>query len=435
VSVSLLRPSERFVNLQDKAQKYLPGAALGMLYLPDNFRPVIARGEGSRVWDTAGKSYIDYMLGSGPLLVGHAHPDVVEAVREQAARSATYYLLSEPAILLAEKIVQAVPCGEAIKFQLGGSDATFNALRIARAATGRRLIIKFEGGFHGWHDVAQHSIARRPGTRPHAVPESAGIAQSIKDDIRVARFNDLESVSALLEANAKDVAAIIVEPMQRALLPAAGFLQGLRELATKYGCLLIFDEVVTGFRLAWGGGQERFGVVPDLACYGKAIGGGYPISAIVGPKDLLSLTDPRKKGGKDYCYVSGTFAGNPLSSAAGLATLNVLDRPGTYDRLRVLGQRLRQGLEEAGRAKRIPIKALGDGPVVQALFTKRTRFETLDDFADVEADLHRRFAYEMIARGVLILPAGKIYISLAHSDADIDATVAHARDALHTLAH
>jgi glutamate-1-semialdehyde 2,1-aminomutase len=421
------------MSLQSKASRYLPGAALGVLHLPDNLRPIIVRGEGARLWDTTGRSYIDYMLGSGPLLVGHAHPEVVEAVRYQAERSSTYYLLSEPTIALAETIVDAAPCGEAIKFQLGGSDATFNSLRIARAATGRNAIIKFEGGFHGWHDAAQHSIALRPGTRPVAMPESAGIVPAVADSVYVARFNDLLSVRNLIEDHPNQLAAIIVEPMQRALVPKPGFLSGLRELASQYGIVLIFDEVVTGFRLAWGGAQERYGVIPDLACYGKAIGGGYPISAIVGRADLLSYTDPRRKGGDDYCYVSGTFAGNVLSSAAGLATLRVLKSPGTYERLDALGSRLRAGLERVGREVGFQVKAIGDGPVAQLLFTSNTTLETLDDFAGARADLYRKFSYEMIARGILLLPAGKIYISTAHSDADIEYTIDVAQNAFRAM--
>jgi glutamate-1-semialdehyde 2,1-aminomutase len=421
------------MSLQELAKKYMPGASLGILYLPENLRPVIVSGEGSRIVDQNGKSYIDYVLGSGPLLVGHAHPEVVQAVQEQAARSSTYYMLNEPAILLAEKIVEAVPCGESLRYQSGGSDATFNALRLARAATGRHLILKFEGGFHGWHDVAQHSVSFRAGSRPKAVTESAGIAAAIAGDIVVARFNDLASVEDIVADHTDAIAAIIVEPMQRAISPAPGFLEGLRDLATKHGIVLIFDEVVTGFRLAWGGAQERYGVTPDLACYGKAIGGGYPIAAIVGRTDLLSRADPRKKGTDAYCYLGGTFSGNPISASAGLAALNVLGREGSYERLDALGQRLRTGLEAAARREGVKLKAIGEGPVAQILFTDKDEFQMLDDFVGVNTDMYRRFAYEMISRGAMLLPAGKLYISLAHSEQDIDTTIEYAQDAIRSL--
>jgi glutamate-1-semialdehyde 2,1-aminomutase len=422
------------MDLQRKAEKYMPGGTLGIVNLPERIRPVMVRGSGSRVWDSAGKEYIDYVLGSGPLLVGHAHPAVVEAVQKQAALSSTFYLLNEPAILLAEQIVEAVPCGETVKFQLGGSDATFGALRLSRAATGRRKIVKFEGAFHGWHDIAQHSIAFHGESFPSAVPESAGISPTVSDEVLVARFNDLESLAGIVRDHHADIAAIIVEPMQRTLSPLPGFLAGVREIASRHGIVLIFDEVVTGFRLAWGGAQEAYGVTPDIACYGKAIGGGYPISAIVGRRELLERASPTLKGGPDYCYVGGTFSGNPVSAAAGLATLDVLRQDGVYDRLNALGRRLRTGLEQIGALKGIPLSAVGEGSVSQLVFTAQTRFTHLEDFANSDTRLRRLFAYEMIRSGVSMLPDGKLYTSLAHSESDIDETIDRAASVLDKLA-
>jgi glutamate-1-semialdehyde 2,1-aminomutase len=421
------------VDLLEAAKNVMPGATLGILFLPENLRPVIQRGEGSRLFDTSGKSYIDYMLSSGPLIVGHAHPEVVAAVQRQAALGSSFYMLNEPAIRLASKIVGAVPCGESLRFQLGGSDATANAIRLARGHTGRSLIIKFEGGFHGWHDTAQHAIAHRRDAGVQAAAESAGIPTAIGQDIRVARYNDIDSVRQIVADHPGEVAAIIVEPMQRVLLPREGFLAGLREIATADGIVLIFDEIVTGFRLAWGGGQEVFGVVPDLACFGKAIGGGYPISAVVGRADLLEQADPRRKGGGSYCYMGGTLTGNPIAAAAGLATLDILERPGSYPRLYALAARLRDGLERVGRTQGLPLKTLGKGPIIQVAFTERDAFETVEDLSCADAGLYKRFAYEMISRGVMLLPAGKIYVSLAHSEADIDETVAIAEAALRSL--
>lgn len=420
-------------DLHAKVKTYIPGASLGVFHLPDDLRPIIVKGEGAHITDTNGKVYIDYILGSGPLVLGHAHPEVVEAVTRQAERGSSYYLLNEPAILLAEKIVEAVPCGESIRYQLGGSDATYNALRLARAVTGRTRIIKFEGGFHGWHDVAQHSIQPRPEARPDARPESAGISNSLTAEVRVARFNDLDSVARIVAEEPDDIAAIIVEPVQRVLPPSKGFLEGLREIATRNGIMLIFDEVVTGFRLAWGGAQELYGVRPDLACYGKAIGGGYPLSAIVGRTDILERSDSGARGAIGYCYLSGTLTGNPISTSAGLATLGVLEREGAYVELDRLADGLRLGLEQVCREAGVEVAVVGVGSVAQLLFTPRRKFEFLEDFGSADKGLARMFAYEMISRGIMISPDSKLYVSLAHTSELIEQTVATAGLALRAV--
>ncbi|MGH7785024.1 MAG: aminotransferase class III-fold pyridoxal phosphate-dependent enzyme, partial [Candidatus Binatia bacterium] len=275
-------------TLLDTAKKYMPGATLGVSYLPEHLRMVMVRGQGCKVYDVAGKEYIDYLLGSGPLLLGHSHPAIVNAVKQQLDQSSTFYVLNEPAIRLAEKIVNAVPCGEAIRYQLSGTDATYAAIRIARAATGRDKVLKFEGGFHGAHDIAQISVDASNDKRlPVGTRDTDGIPISVTKDVVVAQFNDLVSVGEIVKAHHAEIAAIIVEPIQRVLLPKPGFLEGLRAIADEFGIVLIFDEIVTGFRIAWGGAQELYGVLPDLACYGKAIGGGYPIAAVVGRRELL----------------------------------------------------------------------------------------------------------------------------------------------------
>jgi glutamate-1-semialdehyde 2,1-aminomutase len=221
----------------------------------------------------------------------------------------------------------------------------------------------------------------------------------------------------------------MVEPLQRVLRPMPGFLEGLRELATKNGIVLIFDEVVTGFRLAWGGAQELYGVKPDLACYAKAIGGGYPLSAIAGRRDLLGLADNTRPASETYSYLGGTLTGNPISAAAGLACLNVLKQPGTYERLRALGARLREGLEEAGRSAGVSVQALGEGPVLSPLITENRTLRTARDLATVDKKRMVRWAHEMIDRGFLLTPGGKMYISLVHTDQDIERTIAAAREA------
>jgi glutamate-1-semialdehyde 2,1-aminomutase len=415
------------------AKTYFPGGMFGV-NVPENLRTVMVRGQGSRMHDANGKEYIDYLLGSGPLLVGHAHPEVVAAVQSQSALSSTFYMLSEPAIRLAQKIVDAAPCGDSLRYQLSGTDATFAALRIARAATGRKLVVKFEGAFHGSHDVAQVSVEVRPSVRPPAaVRDTLGIPASVVEEVLVAQFNDLTSVAALVEARGHEMAAIIVEPVQRVLVPQPGFLEGLRALASQYGIVLIFDEVVTGFRIAWGGAQELYGVTPDLACYSKAIGGGYPVSAVVGRKDLLDLTIARGDG-SPICYVGGTLSGNPVATAAGLAALNILERPGVYDRLRQMGATLRREIEAAGTRAGLPVRALGEGPILQVVFSDRQEFVTGEHLAQIDHAKTLQFGYAMISRGIFFTPKGKMYISLAHTDADLDQTLDTIGKVLHDLA-
>src|SRR5579871_6697972 len=239
-------------ELLQRADRFLPGACLGMMHLPPDLQMVMVRGQGSKVYDAAGREYLDYMLGSGPLLLGHAHPEVVEAVQGQAAAGSAFFALSEPAVRLAEQLVEAVPCGEAVRFQTTGSEATFAALRLARAATGRDKVLKFEGGWHGGHDLGQLSAAP---TKVHAYPEPLpdcdGIPIAATRDILVAPFNDLAATTEIIAHHHADLAAVIVEPLQRSLRPELGFLEGLRALTRKHGIILVFDEIVTGFRLAW----------------------------------------------------------------------------------------------------------------------------------------------------------------------------------------
>jgi glutamate-1-semialdehyde 2,1-aminomutase len=260
----------------------LPGRRLHAVSFPDGRAPVMARGRGATVWDQDGKSYTDLLLGSGPMVVGHAHPAVVDAVRRQAELGSTFYSPTAPVLELAERIVEAVPCAEMVQFCGSGSEATLYAMRIARAATGRDAVLKFEGAFHGSNDYALMSLF--PAERlpfPQAEPSSAGIPAALRGQVLIAPYNDLATTSSIVSAYKDQIAAIIVEPMQRVISPAPGFLAGLRELADRHGIVLIFDEIVTGFRFGPGGAQERYGVTADLATLGKVIGGGYPLAAVV----------------------------------------------------------------------------------------------------------------------------------------------------------
>ena len=419
------------------ARTVLPGACLGQNTLPPELSFVVARGEGARLVDLEGRTYLDYVLGSGPLLLGHAHPALVRAVQEQVARGSTFFWLSEPSIRLAEAVVQAVPCAEQVRFVSTGTEATMFAGRMARAFTRREKILKFEGGWHGLHDYAMVGNWRVPSEAPypHPGPDVGGIPRGALDSVLVAPFNDLESTERIVAGRAGDLAAIIVEPLQRAIRPRPGFLAGLRDLAHRLGALLIFDEVVTGFRLAYGGAQEHYGVVPDLAVFGKALTAGFSLAAIAGRADVMATADPSRKGSLDYAALSGTLSGNALACAAGVAALGELRQPGVYPRLHALGERLRTGLARRAAKLGIPLQVLGDGPIAQAFFVSPDA-ELTSERALRAADGRKasRFAVECLRRGIFTLPGTKLYLSLAHSDADVDWTLDAMEDALRVVA-
>jgi glutamate-1-semialdehyde 2,1-aminomutase len=420
-------------DLLKRAYRALPGASLGSYYLPEEAEFVVNRARGSHVWGSDGAEYVDYVLGSGPMILGHAHPAIIDALTVQLARGTSFYALNEPAIQLAELIIAAVPCAEAVKFCGSGADATFYALRLARAVTGRDMILKFEGGYHGHHDWAMMSTTpTRPEAFPTPVPDSAGIPRRIQDEVLIAPFNDLDRTVHILETHRDRVAAVIVEPQSRLVDPRPGFLEGLREVTRRLGALLIFDEVVTGFRLAYGGAQEVYGVLPDLACYGKILGGGLPMAAVAGRRDVLELSNPRKEGAPDYTYLSGTLNGNALSAAAGLAALTELGKPGTYERLDAAGQRVRRGLAEIAARLGRPAQILGRGPMANIYFGA----EPIVDYRSaqrVDKVMSQQLTRELLRRGVLANMPAKMYISLAHTDRDLDFTLQAVEDALKNL--
>jgi glutamate-1-semialdehyde 2,1-aminomutase len=403
-------------------QSLLPGGGPTAVRFPRIGNPVIARGQGSRVWDVEGRSYVDYLLGSGPLVLGHAHPAVVEAVCRQAKRGSTFYAPTAPTLDLAAQIVAKAPCAEMVQFCSSGSEATMFALRLARAATGRSKVLKFEGAFHGSNDYALMSLAPAHNVAfPEAVPDTAGVPGVLRSEVLIAPYNDLAEVERIVSQH--DVAAIIVEPVQRVISPVPGFLAGLRALADRHGAVLIFDEVVTGFRLAPGGAQELFGVTPDLACYGKIIGGGYPLAAVAGSSALMRLADPaRVRASDDFVYMSGTLNGNPIAAAAGLATLAVLDEPGSYDRLTSLGERMRAGLHKALTSGGHPGQVLGTGPVFQVVITAEPVVD-YRSFRRGDRSAAHRLAETVVDDGNLFT-GDKGYLSLVHNDDEVDAFVA-----------
>ncbi len=402
----------------ERGKKVLPAGGFGNV----TFDVVIARGEGGHVWDESGNEYIDYLLGSGPMLVGHAHPKVTEAVMEQVAKGTTYFANNAKGIELAEAIVDGVPCAEQVRFVSTGSEATFYAMRAARAHIGRDKFLKFEGGFHGMSDYALMSMApARPGNFPQALPDTAGIPANIADDMLIAPFNDAETAGQLIDEYKDELAGVIVEPIQRMIPPKPGFLAALRAATAKAGIPLVFDEVVTGFRFAYGGAQEYYGVEPDLCALGKVVGGGYPLAAVAGRSEIMAVFDAgRAKPGHAVKQV-GTLSGNPVAAAAGLATLAVLREKGAYERIFKTGKALMQGLEAAFAKHGIAARVLGEPPMFDVVFKSG---DITDYRGTLGADMAKaaKFNRELLVRGVF-KGDSKFYVSLAHSDEDVAKTL------------
>lgn len=403
----------------DLAQRVLPAGSFGNLAGD----LIIREGHAGRVTDVAGREYVDFLLGSGPMFLGHGHPEVLEAVREQIGHGFTFFANNENGIRLAAELVDAVACAEQVRFVSSGTEADALAMRIARAFRGRDKIMKFEGGFHGISDSAMMSWApKRPGNFPQATPDSPGIPRSVAGDMVIAPFNDADMAASLIHEHRDELAAVIVEPFQRLLPPKPGFLAALRKATQEAGVLLIFDEIVTGFRFAYGGAQEYYSVVPDLCTLGKIIGGGFPLAAVAGRADIMAQFDRAKVGDDRFLPQIGTLSGNPVASAAGLATLSVLKRPGTYERVFTTGRTLMQGLAQAVRDAGLPAQVLGE-PVLFDVF-----FAT-GDLADYRATLRangemaRRFNRVVREHNVL-KGESKIYVSVAHTEADVGQALA-----------
>ena len=402
-----------------RAKAVLPAGGFG------NFDPgiIIARGEGSRVWDEDGNAYVDYLIGSGPMLLGHGHPEVMDAVLEQLPRGMTFFANNALGIALAEAIVDAVPCAEQVRFVSSGGEADMYAIRLARAYTGKTRIIKCEGGYHGMSAEAQMSLA--PAQRvnfPQAVPDSAGIPPSVAEETLIAPFNDIDYMRSLLDEFEGQVAAIIVEPLQRVIPPVPGYLQALRDECTKRGVLLVFDEIVTGFRFAYGGAQELYGVTPDIASLGKIIGGGFPLAATVASAEIMAHFDKAKVGAEGWLMQLGTLSGNPVAAAAGLKTMEVLRRDGAYDQLRAHGQRLMDMQSRALDAAGIAHRVVGDPTLFDIVFTDAD-VRTYRDTQAADHAMNARYNSALRAHGVFKSPT-KLYPSLALTAEDFELTEA-----------
>ncbi len=401
----------------DRAKHVLPAGGFG------NYDPgiVIREGRGAQVWDEDGNRYVDFLIGSGPMLLGHGHPEILEAVHEQVDKGLTFFANNARGIELAEEIVDAMACAEQVRFVSSGSEADMYAMRLARAHTGRDKILKFEGGYHGMSAEALMSLAPdKLQNFPLAVPDSAGIPDSVRDHIIVAPFNDADFARQLIAEHAGDIAAVIVEPLQRLIPPAPGFLEALREETQKHGIVLIFDEVVTGFRLEYGGGQQRYGVTPDLCTLGKVIGGGFALAAIAGESEIMAHFDQAKVGKENFTFQVGTLSGNPVAAVAGLATMRVLKRNGMYEQLKTNGRTVMEALREHLGAAGVPFRIVGDATLFDVVFTPKE----VTDYRGVlggDTDLAIRFNAGLRERGILKSP-GKWYVSLGLSDENLAET-------------
>ncbi len=391
----------------------------------------IARGTGGKVFDADGNEYLDYVGSWGPLILGHAHPRVVAAIQDAAARGTSYGAPCELEVALGKRILHAIPSIEMLRFVSSGTEATMSSIRLARAFTRRAKIVKFDGGYHGHADFLLAKAGS--GVATLGLPDSAGVPASIAATTLVAPYNNLDSVAQLFEMHRDEIAAVIVEPVagnMGVVPPREGFLAGLREITRAHNALLIFDEVITGFRIAWGGAQSLYNVQPDLTCLGKIIGGGLPVGAYGGRREMMQLVAPLGP-----VYQAGTLSGNPLAMAAGIATLDVLAETfNAYAQLDARGAQLERGLRDAARAAKIPITINRVGSMLTAFFTD----QPITDYSTAKrSDTKRygKFFHGMLEHGVYLAPSQfeAAFVSLAHTEAEVAMTVRCAEEVLQAM--
>jgi glutamate-1-semialdehyde 2,1-aminomutase len=423
-SPAITRPNRtRSEAAFEEARQVLPGGVNSPVraFRSVGGNPVfMQKANGAYLWDIDGNQYIDYVGTWGPAILGHAHPQVIKRIQEVAENGTSFGAPTLMETELAQLVIDLVPSIEKVRFVNSGTEAVMSAIRLARAYTGRSKIIKFEGCYHGHSDYLL--VKAGSGAATHGVPDSAGVPASTAAETMNANFNDLDSVQALLNACPGQVAAILIEPVagnMGCVPPEPGFLEGLRRLADESGACLIFDEVMTGFRVALGGAQQRYGVMPDITCLGKIIGGGLPVGAYGGKKEIMAQVAP-----EGPMYQAGTLSGNPLAMAAGLETLKLLSQPGVYDRLEAISAKLSDGLSAICREKGIPHTGNRVGAMMTLFFTEGP-VKTYHDVCRFDRERFNRYFWGMLDQGVYLAPsqfeAG--FMSLAHTEADIQRTL------------
>lgn len=421
---------EKFNTEKSKAlffegKKYLVDGVSSSFHKADNedYPICMTHGKGSHMYDVDGNDYIDYVAGFGPMILGYAPDSVNAAVREQLEKGSQFSAPTDDLCKLAKKLTEIIPCAEMVSFQSSGTEANMHAWRVARAATGKMKIVKFEGQYHGWADEQKVTIGAESVTQlgPRAninkLMNTAGQRIHTTDDIILAPWNDLETLTAIVEKNSDEIAAVLMEPYmcdEGPILPKEGYLQGVKDLCQKNGVLLIFDEVITGFRLSLGGAQQYFGVTPDLAIFGKAIAGGFSLSMICGSKELMEGVHP-----------SGTFNATPIAVAAALATIEELEKPGTYERIDALGKKLTDGIVELGKKHGIKAYANHHNAICQMqLGIDRAPTDFRDCLENVDKESYDKLYLLARDYGVRLTSArGRIYLSTAHTEDDIDKTL------------
>ena len=424
---------KRSEQLFEQAQRLIPGGVNSPVraFKAVGGRPIfVAKARGSKIWDADGNTYLDYVLSWGPMILGHAHPRVVRAIRAAVSNGTSYGAPTELEVRLAGRIQKAFPSMELIRMVSSGTEATMSAIRLARGFTGRDTILKFDGCYHGHADSLL--VKAGSGLATLGVPDSPGVPADLAKHTLTAPYNDLSAVRKIFELHGRKIACLIVEPVAAnmgVILPKEGFLQGLRDITRHYDSLLIFDEVITGFRIAFGGAQERFGILPDLTCLGKIIGGGLPVGAYGGRREIMERIAPLGP-----VYQAGTLSGNPLAVTAGIETLKLLSRPGVYRKLEERSKALSTGWADAAKKAGVAVFGTRIASLMTLFFTNRA----VTDYATAKTSdtkAYAKFFTAMLDQGVYLAPSQfeAAFLSTAHTDADIEKTVKAAYNAFQKM--
>ncbi len=418
------------MSLWERANRVLPGGVNSPVraWKAVKGKPLfIRKAKGPKIYDINGNTYIDYVCSWGPMILGHAHPKVTKAIKRAASLGTSFGAPTRLEVELAEMIVEAVPSIEKVRMVNSGTEATMSAIRLARAYTGKNKVIKFDGCYHGHAD--DFLVKAGSGLATFGIAASPGVPHDLVKHTLSLPYNDIEAVEEAFSRSGEDIAAVIVEPVagnMGVVLPKEGFLEGLREIIDKYGAVLIFDEVITGFRIGWGGAQAHYNIMPDLTCLGKVIGGGLPVGAYGGKKEIMSLVAP-----EGSVYQAGTLSGNPLAMAAGLQTLRILKEEGTYKKLEKRTEELVDGIKAIARDEGVPLQINHIASMFSIFFTD----EPVNDYNSAlksNTDLFIKYFYAMLKRGIYLAPSAfeASFVSLAHRKKDIDYTLKAVKESL-----